>query len=295
MIRALAGAAGLRARLPPPPAPILTLAACVSLPSSPMAYRPQSAAVTGELGVRSNKDAHRRHANVPSPSSFRGLHGDASPTKNNARSPYAVLNLRSSASKEDIKAAFRRLAKRNHPDLNPAQPRKECEAAMTEIIDAYDRLMDGDFAGRVGTSRVALACEMYSIPELRLDLLHDVYSMRLALDSGDNESDLRGGADNPSGDMGGSATSCSSTEISTQPMLEIVAHPEDSVSDLKRSIQSRFSEEWGMSCRMLDRDGIATGWEVVSGNDGTVLSYHLFLSSYGLKDGDVVHAVILRS
>ena len=77
----------------------------------------------------------------------------------------------------------------------------------------------------------------------------------------------------------------SSTDVSTHSLLEIEAHPHDSVSVLKRHIQAMFQAEWGLSDRRLDRDGIATGWELVNDIDGSILSYHLFLSSYGIKDG----------
>lgn len=216
-------------------------------------------------------------------------------TANKSRSPYAVLQLRTSASKKDIKAAFRRLAKIYHPDLNVTHSRSESEEHMAELIDAYDHLMDDDFGGRIGDSRVALACEMYTIPELRIDRLHDVYSLKLKLI--DDGIELKHDVD---AEHLVQDASCSenekltSTDVSTHPLIEIEAHPHDSVSDVKRHIQSIFQTEWGLLDRRLDRDGIATGWELVNDVDGSILSYHLFLTSYGIKDGDIIHAVVRK-
>jgi hypothetical protein len=197
--------------------------------------------------------------------------------------------LRTSATKHDIKTVFRRLAKKYHPDLNPTHPRKESEARMAELIEAYDRLMDDDFGGRIGDSRVALACEMYTIAELRMDRLHDVHSLKLKLVDDGMELGQSSNAKiaHPDAER-------ASTDLSTHSLLEIEAHPNDSVSDFKRNLQSLFGTEWGLSDRRSDRDGIATGWELVTDGDGSILSYHLFLSSYGIQDGDIIHAVVRK-
>ena len=56
------------------------------------------------------------------------------------RDPYKVLGVSRNASDEDIKKAFRRLAKRWHPDANPDKP--EAEARFKEISVAYEVLED---------------------------------------------------------------------------------------------------------------------------------------------------------
>ncbi|MCY4527358.1 MAG: J domain-containing protein [Anaerolineaceae bacterium] len=56
------------------------------------------------------------------------------------RDPYQVLGVSRSASDEDIKKAFRRLAKRWHPDANPDKP--QAETRFKEISSAYEILED---------------------------------------------------------------------------------------------------------------------------------------------------------
>ena len=58
------------------------------------------------------------------------------------RDPYEVLGLSHSASDEEVKKAYRALAKKYHPDLNPGD--KVAEEKMKEINAAYDRIKSGD-------------------------------------------------------------------------------------------------------------------------------------------------------
>jgi len=53
---------------------------------------------------------------------------------------YEVLGVGRNASDEDIKRAYRNLARQNHPDRNPGD--KKAEARFKEIQDAYDVLSD---------------------------------------------------------------------------------------------------------------------------------------------------------
>ena len=52
--------------------------------------------------------------------------------------PYKVLGVSPDASDEEIKKAYRRLAKKYHPDRNPDD--REAAKKMQEINDAYDRI-----------------------------------------------------------------------------------------------------------------------------------------------------------
>ena len=54
--------------------------------------------------------------------------------------PYATLNIRKSASADEIKRAYRRLAKELHPDLNPNDP--AVERRFKDVSQAYNLLAD---------------------------------------------------------------------------------------------------------------------------------------------------------
>ena len=52
--------------------------------------------------------------------------------------PYKVLGVSPDASDDEIKAAYRRLAKKYHPDLNPGD--EHAAQMMNEINAAYDQI-----------------------------------------------------------------------------------------------------------------------------------------------------------
>lgn len=54
------------------------------------------------------------------------------------KDPYAVLGVSHGASEDEIKTAYRRLAKKYHPDLNPGNA--EAARRMNEINAAYDQI-----------------------------------------------------------------------------------------------------------------------------------------------------------
>jgi hypothetical protein len=258
-----------------------------------------------------------------------------------------VLGLPAHATNKDIKARFRALAKRYHPDMNGG---RGDEDMFDTVVEAYDALMDDDFGGRVQDSRVALACEVYTIAELRADRFHDVYALRIAFGEGEGGGDgvedphggrggnggaaeeglgsvggrggsgdgsrgrdenrngagAGGGEEGGGGEAGGlevaegdvDGDSADNTGAGDGmvgwPTSIVNTSPLDSVSDLKRLLQEEHGEAWGLldGNRRLDRDQLATGWEVVF--NGTVLSYHLFLHDYHIRGGTIIHAVVRR-
>ena len=71
-----------------------------------------------------------------------------------AKSPYDVLGVSPGASKEEVTKAYRKLAKKYHPDLNPGN--KSAEKKMSEINAAYEAIKSGnvtsDSYGQYGNS-----------------------------------------------------------------------------------------------------------------------------------------------
>ena len=62
------------------------------------------------------------------------------------RDLYEILELQKGASEDEIKKAYRRLAKKYHPDLNPGD--KTAEAKMKEVNGAYEILSDPEKKSR---------------------------------------------------------------------------------------------------------------------------------------------------
>ncbi len=55
---------------------------------------------------------------------------------------YNILGVKRDASEQEIKRAYRRLARKHHPDVNPGD--KSAEAKFKEINEAYEVLSDKD-------------------------------------------------------------------------------------------------------------------------------------------------------
>jgi DnaJ-class molecular chaperone len=60
------------------------------------------------------------------------------------RDYYAVLGVPRTASTKDIKTAYRKLARKHHPDVNPGDGSKQAESLFKEIGEAYAVLSDPD-------------------------------------------------------------------------------------------------------------------------------------------------------
>ncbi|ARO33813.1 MULTISPECIES: J domain-containing protein [Rhizobium] len=63
-----------------------------------------------------------------------------------SQDPYELLGVKRDASQKDIQSAFRKLAKKLHPDLNPGD--RKAEERFKEISTAYEILSDEEKRGR---------------------------------------------------------------------------------------------------------------------------------------------------
>jgi curved DNA-binding protein len=61
----------------------------------------------------------------------------------NFRDYYGILGLDKNSTADDIKKAYRRLARKYHPDMNPGD--KTAEAKFKEVTEAYEVLSNKQY------------------------------------------------------------------------------------------------------------------------------------------------------
>ena len=75
------------------------------------------------------------------------------------RDYYEVLGIGKNATDAEIKSAYRKLAKKYHPDLNPGN--KEAEEKFKEVNEANDVLSDPQKRQRYDQPRIQLSCALW--------------------------------------------------------------------------------------------------------------------------------------
>jgi curved DNA-binding protein CbpA len=122
----------------------------------------------------------------------------------NIKNYYSVLGINKTATEQDIKAAFKSLALKWHPDMRPPSRRRETHRRFIQINEAYETLIDKDkrqeydllyerhFEGGymvmahvlTGAGAIALIAISYTIPQplgFAMGLVYIVSFSRIAL------------------------------------------------------------------------------------------------------------------
>jgi DnaJ-class molecular chaperone len=81
-----------------------------------------------------------------------GKKGTVSTAEPAVKDPYEILGVARSASAEDLQKAYRKLAKKLHPDLNPGNA--EAEEKFKEIAGAYDLVGDAEKRKRFDSGEI---------------------------------------------------------------------------------------------------------------------------------------------
>jgi molecular chaperone DnaJ len=91
---------------------------------------------------------------------------------------YFVLGVDRSAGAGDIKRAYKRLARRLHPDINPGDG--EAAARFRQVLAAYETLMDPDRRRRYDAGQLAAASDedQTSFGFAGFDFSHRVHAER---------------------------------------------------------------------------------------------------------------------
>lgn len=175
------------------------------------------------------------------------------------------------------------LAKLYHPDLNRSlDSEKEVNQGqkMAELLEAYDALINcTDFEySRLGSNRLATLCELNSLEELKKYYDLEIFKIEITFEDKQRSTLCRME----------SSTFQQETENSLQAekSYQIECHSGDSITDIRQIC------ERNKSLKILK----GKSWELIKicgeeHESNIVLSYHLFLRSYGISDGSVIYAI----
>ena len=86
-----------------------------------------------------------------------------------ARDPYSELGVSRSASEAEVRSAFRKLAKKYHPDANPGD--KSAEEKFKQVSGAFDIIGDKDKRKKFDAGEIDAdgreTCLLYTSPSPR--------------------------------------------------------------------------------------------------------------------------------
>ena len=71
------------------------------------------------------------------------------------KDPYEILGVAKTATPDEIRSAYRKLAKKLHPDLNPGD--KSAEEKFKQVAGAYDLLSDTEKRRRFDAGEIGRA------------------------------------------------------------------------------------------------------------------------------------------
>ena len=247
-------------------------------------------------------------------------------------SPYRVLGIPRHASEPDIRARFRELAYRLHPDLNHGAGAEEEIALsgsdggdggkggpavyidMADVVEAYEALMSGGGAA-ARDSRVGSSVEKFTIRELMDDEEHTVVPLTMVMDvlleAGDGEvaagrreegepvkrGSMASHANRGLGKHGGmpagdGGKNDGEIDDADDPVAPLRVHA--SGFDAVADLKRDLQAQFGRAWGLQGRrfDHENVAIGWELVHDATVLCPNYFLEDYGIETGDTVHAVI---
>ncbi len=92
------------------------------------------------------------------------------------KDPYEVLGVAKTATPEEIRKAYRQLAKKLHPDLNPGD--KHAEERFKEVASANDLLSDPDKRRRYDAGEIDASGAEKPPPSRRADIIANTPAAR---------------------------------------------------------------------------------------------------------------------
>jgi len=98
------------------------------------------------------------------------------------KDPYKVLEVSKTASAEDIKRSYRKLAKELHPDLNPGN--EKAAARFSDVSQAYDLLSDPDKRKRFDAGEIDVQHRGVPKHRIRLRARVEQDAVTVSLDEG---------------------------------------------------------------------------------------------------------------